>query len=165
MSSANTIYLRQGQSQRVQLERVANAALRPGHLIELMSTNKFRMHATAGGSVSPIMFAIEDTLQGKDVTEAYAATDIVVGVIPQRGDFIRAWLKNGENASIGSKLESAGAGLLQVHTADGSNAPNVEEQVVAIAMEAANLSSSSGADASIGTQDGAGNVAIWVMVI
>lgn len=165
MSTNKTIYLRQGQAQRVQLERLANAALRPGHLLEIISTNKFQMHATAGGTVSPVMFAIEDENQGKDVSDAYAAADNVVGVIPQRGDFIRAWLKNGQNASIGSKLESAGAGLLQVHANDDSNDPNIGEQIVGIAMEAANLSSSSGVDVLVGDTDGSGNVAIWIMVI
>jgi len=165
MSTKNTIYLRQGQSQRVQIERLADAALKPGHLVELISTNKVKMHATAGGQVSPVMFAIEDELQGNDVGDTYAAGDNVVCIIPQRGDFIQAWLKNGQNASIGSRLESAGAGLLQVHVADDSNDPHLTEQIVGIAMEAANLSSSSGADAAIGTTDGAGNVAVWIMVI
>lgn len=164
MSTKNTIYLRQGQSQRVQIERVANAALKPGHLVELMSTNKVRMHATAGGSVTPAMFAIEDENRGKGVTDSYAALDNVVCIIPQRGDFIRAWLKNAENVAIGDKLESAANGLLQKHVRDISNRPHIEEQIVAIAMEAANLAGSSLADAAIGTQDGAGNVAIWVMI-
>lgn len=165
MSTKNTIYLRQGQSQRVQIERLANAALLPGHLVELMSTNKVRMHATAGGIAAPIMFAIEDENQGKGVADAYAANDNVVCIIPQRGDFIRAWLKNGANVAIGDKLESAGAGLLQKHVKDISNAPHIEELLVGVAMEAANLASSSGADALVGTQDGSGNVAIWIMVI
>jgi hypothetical protein len=158
----NTIYLRQGQGQRVQLEREVNAAFYPGHLIELMSTNKFRKHATAGGSVTPIMFAIEDTLQGKDISDGYAADDRAVCIIPQRGDFIQAVLKDGQNVAIGDKLESAANGVLQKHAADDSDDPNVAEQIVGIAMEALDISESSGEESDAGLIN---DVRIWIMVV
>lgn len=165
MSDLKTVYLRQGQSQRVQIERVANAAITPGHLIELMSTNKFRVHATVGGSVTPLLFAMEDENQGNDIDDAYAATDLVIGIIPQRGDFIQAILKDGENVAIGDKLESAGSGLLQKHVHDDSNDPHIEEQIVGIAMETMNLSSSSGADALLGGLVSGGHRRIWIMIV
>ncbi len=38
-------------------EKIANAAISPGHLIERMSTDKVRVHASADGPVFP-MFAL-----------------------------------------------------------------------------------------------------------
>ena len=57
-------------------ERVANAAITPGMLIEIMSTNKVRAHATAQGNAAKI-FALEDELQGKGIDDNYSALDPV----------------------------------------------------------------------------------------
>jgi hypothetical protein len=56
---------------------------------------------------------------------------------------VYALLKNGENASVGSALESAADGTLQVYTSDSTGVyyPN---QIVGIALEALNLTGSSG---------------------
>jgi len=58
-------------------EKVANAAITPGHLLELMSTNKVKVHASLAGVVTSKMFALEDELQGKEIDDAYAADDVV----------------------------------------------------------------------------------------
>ena len=64
-------------------------------------------------------------------------------------------LKEGETAVIGSELESAGDGDMQVHTADtadegldsASDTTTIyQEAIVGIALEAKDLSDSSGAD-------------------
>jgi hypothetical protein len=92
-------------------EAPASAALSPGHLIERISTGKVRKHATAGG-VSLRMFAIEDSLIGKTIDDAYAADDIVRHVIASPGDVVYAILKAGQSVVIGDDLVSNGDGTL-----------------------------------------------------
>lgn len=130
-------------------ELVANAAITPGHLVEVISTGKVQKHATAARPVLP-MFAVEDELQGKTISDAYAATDQVQVWIPQRGDIVNAILKNGENVAIGDFLESAGAGELQKHVADVWASVNTGtiylNQIVGVAVTAVDMSGSSGVD-------------------
>lgn len=126
-------------------EYVANAAITPGHLIEVMSTGKVRVHATEEGPVLP-MFAIEDELQGNGIDDAYAAADQVQCWIPTRGDIVNAILADEETAVVGSFLVSKGDGTLKVATITTSAAvaeyPNA---IVGIALTALDLSSSSAA--------------------
>ena len=133
-------------------EYVANAAITPGHLIELMSTGKVRVHATAGGDVLP-MFALEDELQGKGITDAYAALDPVQCWVAVRGEEVYALLANGEIAVIGSFLVSNGDGTLKVYTADtvSSDEPaytDYANPIVGQALDAVDMSGSSGVDPS-----------------
>jgi hypothetical protein len=132
-------------------EYAANAAITPGMLVELMSTNKVRAHATDGGNVLP-MFAIEDALQGKDIDDAYVAGDQVRCWIPQRGDEVYAILADDESASIGSFLVSHGDGTLRVFTSNDVSWPSADDQsegsidvlqIVAIALEAMDTTASS----------------------
>ncbi len=135
----------------IHVEGVAMEAITPGHLIEMHTDGKFKKHATNGGFVFP-MFALEDELQGKGITEDYATDDIVQAWIPQRGEEVYAILKNGETAVIGSKLESGGDGTLEVLDvvmADSDDAfTTVHNVVVAIALEAVDMSGSAGEDPS-----------------
>jgi len=162
---SKTIYLRQGQAQRVQIERRAVAALYPGHLLELTSANKVQKHSVAGGSIQIPMFALEDEDQGHDIDDAFAADDLVICIIPQRGDFIQAVLDDGENVAIGDKLESAGGGLLQKHVADSADSDDsftgIVNQVVGIAMEAMDLSGSSEENSEAPF---AADKRIWIMI-
>lgn len=68
-------------------EALAAAALSPGHLLELNTAGKVRKHSTAGGRIER-MVAIEDALQGKTHTQAYAADDIVRFVLAYPGDVV-----------------------------------------------------------------------------
>jgi hypothetical protein len=162
----NSIIVRQGQAQRVQLEKLAVAALFPGHLVELTSADKVQKHSTAGGSVVPSMFAIEDENQGNGIDDAFAAADRVVTWIPQKGDWVLAVLADGQSVSIGDKLESAGTGALQKHVADtyssAQQATITSNQIVGIAMEALDLSDSSGAEDS-GALDY--DQRLWIMIV
>lgn len=142
--ASKTIVLK---GQGVRREAVANAAITPGMLVEIMSTGKIRKHATAGGNMVQ-MFAVEDDLQGNGISTDYAASSIAQYNVMQRGDEVFALLKNGETAVIGSLLESDGAGQLQVHVADDSSSPVVSNQIVGVAVEAVDMSGSSGADPS-----------------
>jgi len=126
-------------------EAVANAAITPGHLIERMSTGKVRVHATAGGTASP-MFALEDSIQGNGITTAYEAADRVQVGIFNSGDEVYAHLYNGETAVIGSKLESQGDGTLRVVDADTSVGTVGVQSVIGTALEAVDMSGSSGVD-------------------
>lgn len=132
-------------------EFVANAAITPGHLVEVMSTGKVRVHATAGGNVLP-MFALEDELQGKGIDDAYAANAPVQVWIPNRGDIVNCLLKDGQNVAIGDFLESAGDGTVQKHTADVTDSDDATtvlgNQIIGVAVTAVNMSGSSAADPS-----------------
>jgi len=123
------------------VEKVANAAITPGHLVELMSTDKLRVHATAGGNAQR-MFAIENELIGAEIATAYAATAQCLARVFKNGDQVAAILADGENAAIGSMLESNGNGELKVHTASSAGAVEYPEAIVGIAIEAVNASDS-----------------------
>ena len=128
-------------------ELEANAAITPGHLVELMSTEKIRVHATSAGNALP-MFALEDELQGNGIDDDYAAEDQVRVWIPGRGDIVYALLANGETAVIGSFLESNADGTLKVYTADlaSDDVTIYPLQIVGQAIEAVDMSGSSGVD-------------------
>jgi hypothetical protein len=140
-------------------EGVANAAITPGHLIERMSTGNMRVHAVAGGNTQGKLFADMDLLQGSELETAYAASARMFFVHAMPGDEINAILADGQTAVIGSLLESAGDGTLQVHVADtmtesigADSSANVNSitvlgnQIVGVARAALDLSDSSGAD-------------------
>lgn len=133
----------------IQFEKVAHEALFPGHLIQFRSTDgEIQKHSTSSSQdVLPIMFAIEDELQGRGINTTYAEDDIVQCWIPGRGDIVYAILKDGQDIDIGDALESNGDGTLKKYTADawetntaGTVYPN---QIVGVAMEALDLSDSS----------------------
>lgn len=139
-------------------EFTANAEIFPGMLVEEMSTGKLRAHATSQGNVLP-MFALEDELQGNDIDDAYAADDKVQVWIPNRGEQVYAILADGQNVAIGDFLESNGVGYLQKHVPDveswesGSkqephSITNYSNVIVGTALEALDLSDSSGAESS-----------------
>ncbi len=96
-------------------EKTASAALSPGHLVELISTDKVRKHATAGGPAFP-MFALEDSMQGRKISDDYNTTTHaeVALWIPGRGDEVYAEISSTSEALvIGDFVESAGDGTLR----------------------------------------------------
>lgn len=124
------------------VEKVAAAAFTPGMLLEQTSANKFQAHSVAGGSNQRV-FALEDSLRGNDIDDAYVADNQSFGFIARRGDLINALLADGETAVIGSKLVSNGDGYLKILVVDSAED---YEDLVGIAQEALDLSDSSGAD-------------------
>ena len=140
----NTIILK---GHGVRNEAKANATITPGHLVELMSTGKVRAHATAGGSAEKA-FAVEDDLRGNDIADNYSANNIVQYNIMSPGDEVYALLANGETAVIGSKLESNGDGTMRVVDADTSAGTIGVQSIIGVALEAVDMSDSSGADPS-----------------
>lgn len=128
-------------------EKVANAAITPGMLIELMSTGKVRAHATSGGNALP-MFALEDELQGNGIDTDYAADGQVQCWYPQRGEEVYAIIADGEAIAIGDFLVSNGDGYLIEHVAEIQSDVEPTLQIVARALEACDVSDSSGGESS-----------------
>lgn len=134
-------------------------AITPGTLLEMDSNGHVQAHSTAGGNVLPPMFALEDELQGNDIEDNYAASAKVQVWIPGRGDQVLAILADGQNVSVGDALESNGAGYLQAHVADVESFESAEagsitvypNQIVGVALEARDLSGSSGEETESGT--------------
>lgn len=123
----------------IQDEKVANAAITPGHLVERMSTDKVKVHATAGGSVN-VLFALEDAYQGNKITDDYAADDNVFLWRPVPGEQVYgiADATSGTTIAIGDFLESAGDGSLRVYVpaASGDIVEN-NNTIVGVALAAA----------------------------
>ena len=119
-------------------ETIANAAITPGQLIEVMSTGKVRKHATAGG-FHQRKISVEDSLQGNGISDNYAADAKCQWVNAEPGQVMYMLLADGESATPDEFLESNGNGDLRVYTS-GTR--------VGRAMDTLDLSDSSGADPS-----------------
>lgn len=123
-------------------EKDAGGAITPGHLLQRDSDGDVTVHGTAGGNAGAI-FAVENDIAGDDITHAYANTEVCKFAACYPGCEVYAWLKDGETASIGSFLESAGDGSLKVADEDGDSAGlERTNSIVAVALEAVNLSAS-----------------------
>lgn len=124
-------------------EFTAGGTITPGMLIAVGSAGTVAAHAVEAGNVLP-MFAVEDELQGKDISDNYSSGNKVQCWIPGRGDQVYAWLANGENVVIGDKLVSDGAGKLKkfVSSSDG----DLPACIVGEAVEAVDMSGSSAVD-------------------
>jgi hypothetical protein len=122
-------------------EYTAGGNIYPGMLLLMSAADTVVAHsddAPAGGCLP--MFAVEDALQGRDIDDPYVTGDPVKVWIPGRGDEVYAILEDGGNVSVGTYLESNGAGMLQAFSS-GNGA-------VAIALETKDLSESSGVEDS-----------------
>jgi len=138
MSDYNTIKIKKYAD--VVEEILATAvAIIPGMLLEQAATTGYvQAHSTAGGNAYP-MFALEDELQGKEITDAYAVSTLVQVWFPGRGDQVYAILADGNEVEIGSFLESNGAGFLQLHAVDTASSQEAftsyTNQIVAVSLE------------------------------
>ena len=112
----NTIVLK-GDLGRRHEEWVAAAALKPGHLLMLNSSNKV-LKQSLSGAVNPKFFAKENALAGKTKEDAYAADDIVPVHVAQIGDLIQMRLPAAAAAvSVSDLLISNGDGTVIKGTA------------------------------------------------
>lgn len=96
-------------------EAVASTVILPGHLCEQIAGLLLQPHSTAGGSAE-IIVAQEDGLQGKTVSDSYAAAAPVNAYIPVRGSLELMILKAGFAYTTATKLISAGDGTLKPTT-------------------------------------------------
>jgi hypothetical protein len=128
-------------------ELKATEAITPGHLSERVTATTVRKHATAGGDVDEVLVAVEDDLQGNDISDAYAADDRVQLNHFGSGDEVYMWLADGENVAFGDQLESNGDGTLRKAIAQtvaaSADDDILTKRIVSTAMEAKDLSASS----------------------
>lgn len=139
---ANTILLK---GQPIAKEGKANAAITPGHLIELRSDGELQVHGSAAGTAAKA-FARENEVFGKDIDTAYAAEDNVLYYVLRSGDEVNALVAAGAAAIVvGDKLESAGDGTLRKVSTSAATADTSRDSVVAVALE--NVDNSGGGTA------------------
>ena len=156
-------------SQEIQIQKElqsdGSAIVIPGMILERTSTTKrCKAHATAGGNVNVPLIALEDSYQGKTIDDGYAATagEKIKTWIPRTGDEAHLILVDGQSIAIGDPLESDGTGRVQKHVPDVDAALDSDDpdpvatiytkQIIGTALEAKDLSDSSGAEDS-GTLD------------
>jgi hypothetical protein len=107
--------IHQRGSEPTAIELPAASAILPGHLIERAAGGTLQPHSTAGGD-GESLFAQEDALQGKIVTDAYATGDPVNAYSERGGNITLAILKAGFAYTTATKLISAGDGTLKPTT-------------------------------------------------
>lgn len=133
----------------IRLNVTASAvAINPGMLLEWTSGSLVQAHNSAGETLYGVMVAQEDENQGKGISDAYAASALINVGIFRSGDEVVLRLANGQNASIGSLLESDGAGALNVHALGSALVVESPQAIVGYALEAVDMSDSSAADPS-----------------
>jgi len=130
-----------GDGVRFEANVTAGQTITPGHLVKLQSDGTVRSH-NAAGQAAERAFAVEDDLQGKTITDAYAAGTPCQYNVCQPGDLVYAPILNGENISKGDFLESGGNGELQKYSADSAGVVEYPSSIVAVALEALDLSGS-----------------------
>lgn len=120
----------------------AGATVYPGDILQLDSAGKVKEHALAGGPVRPLKVAIEDALQGNEVSEVYTAANVCQYVTPKSGDEILFRLADSMTIIIGDRLVSNGDGTLKKYAQDSSEAvnPDYPDPVVCVALEAVTTS-------------------------
>ncbi len=94
------------------IERAAAGTITPGMLVELTSTDLVQAFSGSGTQPVPIMFALEDELQGRGIDDNYVITDPVQVWVAQSGEVVYAILADGETVSIGEKVQAKNDGTL-----------------------------------------------------
>ncbi|HUS88038.1 MAG TPA: hypothetical protein VMW91_01500 [Desulfosporosinus sp.] len=93
-------------------EAVATAvAITPGMIVERITGGYVRAHSTEGGDGAFIV-AMEDALQGKTVSQAYAVSVPIMLGLPVQGSEMNCLLVAGESVVVGDDLVSNGLGML-----------------------------------------------------
>ena len=90
----------------------------PGMLLEVNSDGEVIKH-NSSATVAEKMFAMEDALQGEDVTDVYTSGTTVCVLIGQSGTVVNALCNSGTNYTKGLIVESNGDGTLK----SGATAP------------------------------------------
>ena len=126
----------------------STSTIYPGHLVEMTNAalDTWKLFATAGAKGEKAV-AIEDDLQGNPVSTAYTQNNRIQVNIYKSGEECIVRVANGENIAKGDKLVRAANGEVAEAAVDSSGTI-VEQEVIGIALEAKDLSDSSGADPS-----------------
>jgi len=117
----------------VEGELKGNGTIKPGHLLEIYNNSgveTVKVHATSGGDVCGKMFALEDALQGNDITDAYSSGDNIKFWVPLPGEIVYARIANGETINYGNKLMSAGDGTLKEYSAQSTPTDSSSETIL-----------------------------------
>lgn len=83
------------------------AGIYPGMLLEVATDGDFELQDESE-TIAPMLVAVEDTLQGKKISEAYSSGDRVLARWLSIGAEFYGWLAPGANVSIGSACSPAG---------------------------------------------------------
>ena len=147
-STPSTILLK-GDVNRKQRE--AAGAITPGELVLLGSGDTVTAHSNAGG-ISAAWVAVENDIAGDDFSHAYATGEAVQIQAAKPGDELYMWLNAAVGLNvvvIGDYLESAGDGTLQEFVADSAGGVQEPHNVIAMALEAVDLSATGAVDTRI----------------
>lgn len=123
--ASNKILL-SGDYGRIKEVTLTAVAVRPGSLLEYTSAGLLQANGTAQDPIGAKIFALEDSLQGKDKDDNYAASAVAKVVHALPGDKINAIA--GAAVAVGAAVESDGNGKLITRTTG---------KPLAIALEAA----------------------------
>ena len=104
----------------IRKELKVGGAITRGHLCSRNSARNVVVHPTAGGNASAI-FAIEDSLQGNEIDDAYALNDRVHLAYFSSGMEVVGILTTSQTVVIGDLLESVGNGRLRKHTVQAAD--------------------------------------------
>lgn len=95
----NTIMLRGDRGKRE--EAFASAGtIKPGHQVNRDSSSNFAKNALATGSDITTQIAVEDSLQGLGINDAYASGAVVMTYIPEAGDHVYVRVPAGAAAIV-----------------------------------------------------------------
>lgn len=95
-------------------EKDAAAITTPGMLVELTAADEVQPNSAAADTLAAPTFAVEDGLQGREITVNYEVGEIVKYITLKQGN--EAYVIANAAIAIGDKVESAGNGKLQVAT-------------------------------------------------
>jgi hypothetical protein len=111
----NTIALTGRDTYRRVNDKVAEAAITPGMLVEMHNVAgipKWRAHGTSTGTFAAKAFALEQLLWNKGVNDAYGVGDLVDVAIFEPGGVVWAIVPSGQTIVPGDALASNGDGKL-----------------------------------------------------
>lgn len=125
-------------------EALASGSITPGMLLEQTSAAAatVKAHATEGG-IAERLIAVENALAGETVDDVYLTTELVQYHVVAPGAEVQVLIESGSNVSIGEKLLSSGLGTF---IPNGDEASGSEANVLAIALEALDISDSDDVD-------------------
>lgn len=130
---------------KIREEFKAAAEITPGMLVEVTANDTVQAHSDQGGNVLT-MIAVEDSLQGKLISDVYEAESRVQVWVPTRGDIANMLLANGETVVIGDQLVSDGNGRVMKLPTSSAGTLDTTQAVVGVAVEAVDMSDSDAAD-------------------
>ncbi len=120
-------------------EYVAAATIKPGQLLKLTSDGKVKPHNDASGTAA-VLIALEDELRGRSILDSYSAGDPVQVWVATPGEMAYCILKSNQSAPIGTYLESAGDGELQIaeEVSSGATGTGPDHHIIGQVVATAN---------------------------